>query len=72
MGLELTEKIHIFYGHIGNKQIILKLRPYYYFKNMDTIISEYCKKCLICIKNKSRRIRSRGYLSKLEPATEQI
>ena len=67
-GIYLINKIHKFYGHIGNKQIAEKLRPCYYFKSMDKIINEYCKNCEICIRNKSRKIRPIGQLSKLGPA----
>ena len=67
-GLDLINKIHKFYGHIGNKQIAEKLRPCYYFKNMDSSINNYCKNCQICIKNKSRRMRPIGQMSKLGPA----
>jgi len=47
-----------------------KLRPYNYFKNMDTIIHQFYSTCAICIKNKSRRSQQIGLLSKLGPATK--
>lgn len=47
-----------------------QLRPYYYFKNMDTIIHQFCSACEICIKNKSRRSQQIGLLSKLGPETK--
>lgn len=67
-GLQLVEKLHTFYGHIGTNQIAEKLRSCYFFRNMDKTISNFCKKCEICIKNKSRRCRPIGKLSKLGPS----
>ena len=64
-GFSLIDKLHKFYGHIGSRQIAEKLRTHYYFKKMDKIIINYCKNCEICIKNKSRRIRPIGKMSKL-------
>ena len=67
-GLYLVKKIHRFYGHIGTYQIAEKLRSFYYFKNMDKTISEFCKSCAVCVQNKSRSGRAIGLLSKLGPA----
>lgn len=69
-GLKLIKKIHENYGHIGVSHISELLRPYYYFKNMDTIIHQFCSACEVCIKNKSRRSQQIGLLSKLGPATK--
>jgi len=69
-GLKLIKKIHENYGHIGVSHISEHLRPYYYFKNMDTMIHQFCSACEICIKNKSRRSQQIGLLSKLGPATK--
>lgn len=66
-GKQLIDKIHGYYGHIGSNQISNKLRPFYYFKNMDSMIHKFCKTCEICIKNKSRSSRAVGLLSKLGP-----
>ena len=63
-------KVHDFYGHIGAQHMAGKLRPFYYFKNMDRKIDEFCKKCNTCIKNKTRSRRPMGKLSKLGPATQ--
>ena len=60
--------MHDLYGHIGAQHIREKLRPYYYFKNMDKIAEEFCRTCEICIKNKTRTTRKLGKLSKLVPA----
>ena len=69
-GLALIKEIHNQYGHIGVGHIVAKIRPFYYFKRMDALIKEYCNKCDICKKNKSRRCREIGSLSQLGPATE--
>lgn len=69
-GKKLVNKIHLFYGHKGTRQITLKLRPVYYFKNMDSIIKNYCRTCDICLKNKSRREQKYGFLSNLGPASK--
>ena len=69
-GESLVRKVHEFYGHIGAHHLAEKLRPLYYFQNMDSMIDTFCKKCEICIKNKSRRCRLLGKMSKLGPATK--
>lgn len=37
---------------------------------MDNLIYQFCSECKICTKNKSRRSRQIGLLSKLDPTTE--
>ena len=69
-GESLVRKVHEFYGHIGAHHLAEKLRPLYYFQNMDSMIDTFCKKCEICIKKKSRRCRLLGKMSKLGPATK--
>ena len=66
-GKRLIERLHKMYGHIGTVQLLKKIRPYYYFKNLDRLVDEYCGKCDVCIRNKSRRPRRLGLLSKLGP-----
>ena len=68
LGKKLIDKIHKFYGHIGNNQMAEKIRPFYYFKNMDQSIKDYCNTCETCIKNKSMGPREIGLLSKLGSA----
>ena len=46
-----------------------KIRPFYYFKNMDSILYDFCKRCVICIKNKTRSGGKIGLLSQLGPAS---
>ena len=67
--LWLIKKCHEFYGHIGRHHLAQKLLPFYYFKNMLSVIDQFCKQCEICIKNKTRRCRKQGLLSQLGPAT---
>ena len=67
-GKHITKKVHEFFGHIGRNHILKKIRPFYYFKNMDQIVDKFCKQCEICIKNKSRTRRPIGFILKLEPA----
>ena len=69
-GQWLINEIHEFYGHIGTKQILEILRPFYYMKNMDRVVEQFCKRCEICIKNKTRSGRPIGFLSKLGPPRE--
>lgn len=69
-GLELIKKIHAHYGHIGRSHMAAKIRPIYYFKKMDKILTDFYKQCDICQRNKSRRTREIGYLSQLGPARE--
>lgn len=68
-GRELIQKLHEFYGHIGKHHLALNIRPFYYFKNMDQMIENFCKSCETCIQNKTRSGRPIGKLSKLGPAT---
>lgn len=73
LGLQLIKKTLEYYGHIGANHLSEKLRPYYFCKNMDQIIHQFCSTCEICIKNKSRRNKrfgTFGLLSKLGPATK--
>lgn len=69
-GLSLIEKIHSSYGHIGPGHMAAKIRPFYYFRRMDALIRDFCKKCDICKRNKTRRCREMGLLSQLGPATK--
>ena len=68
LGQELINKIHWQFGHIGAHQILLQMRPHYYFFNMDKMVTNYCNACQVCKRNKSRRGRLLGLLSYLGPA----
>ena len=66
---KIIQKVHDKFGHIGPKQIELKMSPFYYCPNMRKIITDFCHSCEICIKNKSRIPHVFGHLSQLGPAT---
>lgn len=70
LGHQLIKKVHEYYGHIGVSHLSEKLRPYYFLKNMDQITHTFCSTCKICIKNKTRKSKRIGLLSKLGPATK--
>jgi hypothetical protein len=67
-GEHITKTVHDFFGHVGKNHILKKIRPFYYFKNMDRIVEKFCKQCEICIKNKTRTRRPIGFMSKLGTA----
>lgn len=67
---ELIEKAHFKFGHIGSRQMELTLFPYFYNVKLKNFIQDYCRKCSICIKNKTRIPYRYGYLSQLGPASE--
>lgn len=67
-GRWLIRRVHDFNGHIGRHHIAAKLRPFYYFRNMDPAIDELCRACQTCVKNKTRTYRPLAKLSKLGPA----
>ncbi len=66
----LIKKTHLKFGHIRIKQIQLTLFPYFYNKNFPLLIKEFCNKCSVCIRNKSRVPSKFEYLSHLGPATK--
>lgn len=69
LGKLLISKIHVNFGHIGQKHISAIIRPYYYFSGIDELIKSSTKECIVCIKNKTRRSRKFGLLGHLGPAT---
>lgn len=69
-GKHIIELVHETFGHIGVSQMLATIRPYYYFKNLDSLVADFCKKCSICTENKTRRSRTIGLMSKLGPARE--
>lgn len=70
LSLELIKEIHSEWCHIGIKQMMNRVCPYYTAKNIIENIKKVCKNCKICIKNKSRGQGKYGLLSQLGPATE--
>lgn len=69
---ELIKKTHLKFGHIGSKQIELTILPFFYNVNLVRLISEFCKICPVCIKNKSCVPSKYGHLSHLGPAKESF
>ena len=68
LGKELASRVHDKYGHIGPKHMRNILSPYYFFKGMGKTIGEICIGCEVCIRNKSRIRKEKGYLGHLGPA----
>lgn len=69
LSTEIIEQIHKEWFHIGTRQMINKICPYYTSRNLTKNIKKECKNCEICIKNKSRGKKKYGLLSHLGPAT---
>lgn len=69
LSLELIKGIHSEWCHIGIKQTMNRICPYYAAKNITANIKKVCKNCEICIKNKSRQEKY-GLMSQLRPATK--
>ena len=69
-GVKLIKRVHDNYGHIGVVQLREKIRPFYYFKNLEKLINEFCRSCSVCIENKTRRATPIGLMSKLGPPVE--
>ena len=67
-GEYIIKTMHDFFGYVGRNHILKKIRPFYYFKNVDRIVDKFCKQCEICIRNKSRTRRPIGLMSRLGPA----
>lgn len=68
--IKLIEQIHENMCHIGMKQMQNKIGRLYTAKNLTKNISDHCKKCEICIKNKTRGQAKYGLMSHLGPATK--
>ena len=62
---KLIKRTHERLGHIGGTQLKMSLRRSYYFQNFDKMIDQFCKTCSTCHRNKSRRGKPFGYLSKI-------
>ena len=70
LGITLIERVHNTFGHIGAKCMTQLIRQEYYFKNMDSLINDFTRKCITCIKNKTRGPKKIGTLGLLGPATK--
>lgn len=67
---ELIKKVHENMCHLGVKQMQNKISTSYTANNLTKNITECCKTCDICIKNKSRGQKNYGLMSQLGPATK--
>ncbi len=68
-GLQLIERVHLHYGHIGSHHIYQTLKNYYHFRDMYRKICEFTSSCKVCLCNKTRRRNSIGLLGHLGPAS---
>lgn len=68
LGRKIIDRVHDQYGHIGTAQLAGMIRPYFYFKNLDRMVEEYCASCATCLENKTRRRRLIGLMSHLGPS----
>lgn len=64
----LILKVHKEFNHIGISQMKIMIKKYYTAKNLLGNIKDACRKCEICIQNKSRGQYKYGLLSQLGPA----
>ena len=71
-GMNVIDQLHHLYGHIGVGHLTRKIRPFYYFKNLDKLIERFCRSCSTCARNKTRRPRTYGLLSRLGPAVRPL
>lgn len=68
--IKLIKEIHNSMCHIGIKQIQNKIGKIYTAKNLTKNINNLCKRCEICIKNKTRGQVKYGLMSHLGPASK--
>lgn len=68
--IKFIKLIHENMCHIGIKQMQRKIGNLYTAKNLTRNITDLCKHCEICIKNKTRRQTKYGLMSYLGPATK--
>ena len=48
-GKESINLIHVLFGHIGTKEILITICKYFYFSKMNKLVREFCSECHICI-----------------------
>lgn len=70
LSIRLIERIHEDWCHIGIRQMINRICPYYTARKLTANIKKKCSTCEICKKNKSRRQIKYGLMSHLGPATK--
>lgn len=68
--VKFIKLIHENMCHIGMKQMQMKIGKLYTAKNLTKNITNICKQCEICIKNKTRIQTKYGLMSYLGPATK--
>ena len=68
-GERLIELVHVKFCHIGSKHVIAIVAQHFTFPNLYKYANEYCSRCIICLENKSRRIRPSARLGILGPAS---
>lgn len=56
-GLQLIERVHAHFGHIGSSHCISIISKHFTFPFMHKSIMSFCQNCVTCITNKSRRTR---------------
>ena len=69
-GERLAKTIHLHFGHVGANHCIAIIRKHFYFPKMYLTCRNVCRKCHVCIANKTRRIRRSGLLGLFGPATK--
>lgn len=72
LGLELVNRTHLEFGHIGSKTISDMITPFYSVPNLQNLIRRTCESCEVCIKNKTRCKRPIGYLEKFIKPTQSF
>ena len=70
LSIKLIRDTHREWCHMGIRQTMNKICPYYTSKNLTGNIKKICRNCDICIKNKTRGQNKFGLMSHLGPATE--
>lgn len=72
LSVKFIKLIHENMCHIGIKQMQKKIGKLYTAKNLIRNITDLCKHCEICIKNKTRGQAKYGLMSYLGPATKPL
>ena len=67
---KIIKLVHEYLCHIGIRQMQKKISPIYTAKNLTRNITNICKNCETCKKNKTRGQEKFGLMSLLGPATK--